>query len=306
MKKQSSLIAFFVVLYCFGYFVVSTILYYLSVSQGYGGIGLPLFGGGDDGVTYSKQAIDIANNLPVELTSIHALVLGYILKIFNSENLFLLKVFQYSADVMLAFVALVILKKTVKTYKVYNVSAIILLLLLLYYPSLLLNSTLSLYRDIWICLYYLLSILFFSNLFVVKSRWPFLFNAFMLVMSVIMLGGYRKYALISFLIGSFVYLFFIWNRKRKVNYNKIFLVSIIGFSIAYTFLRTVTMPYVNLSFQGVLKYRQDSLDIYSGGSQMWISLDQPNIVWFYFNYFYSLISNTFGPLPWQISGGSHY
>ena len=124
----------------------------------------------------------------------------------------------------------------------------------------------------------------------------------MFIISVSLLGGYRKYALMSFLIGSTFYLIFIGWKKRKLPFKKSIAAIVIGFSIVYTFLRTFIVPYVGLSFQSVLDYRQ--LSLFAGGSQMGISLDQPNIVLFYFNYLYSLISNIFGPLPWQINGGA--
>ena len=113
MRNQSYLLAFFVVLYCFFYFSLTSTFYLLSLSQGYDGLGLPMFGGGDDGVFYLEQAKNIANDLPAILTSIHALIYGFIFIIFNTENIFVLKSFNYIGNVLLAVVALLTLRKNV-------------------------------------------------------------------------------------------------------------------------------------------------------------------------------------------------
>ncbi|AZV45333.1 hypothetical protein BAOM_4755 [Peribacillus asahii] len=304
MNRNISLLAFFTIVYCFVYFVLSSIVYFISLSQGYGGLALPLFGGGDDGKRYAQEAINVAKDLPATLTSIHALVLGYVLKIFHSENLFLLKAFNYLGNVLLALVSLVILKRTVKAPKVYNVSAFVLLLLLICYPSLLLNSSMSIIRDAWICLYYLLAILFFSNIFMKGNHKSILLNIVFLIIVVYLLFGYREYALLSCIMGSLLYLFFLKSKKPKRSNKKIILFSLILFAIVYTSLRSYTIPIVNMSLQDALMYRQSGIELFTGGSQMNISLDQSNVVLFLINYVYSIISNAFGPFPWQITGVS--
>ena len=206
---QRFLIPFFIVLYCFLYFLLTSSFYFLSLSQGYEGLGLPLFGGGDDGVFYAEQAKNIANGLPAILTSVHALIYGYIFKLFNTESIFILRLFNYIGNVFLAIVSLLMLRKTVSYKMNFSTPGIVLVVLLLYYPSLLLNTNLSIYRDVWICFYYLWSIMLFANLFIVKSRWPLLINFILLMVSVSLLGGYRKYALMSFLTGSVFYFIFI-------------------------------------------------------------------------------------------------
>ncbi len=302
MKKKSSLLAFFIVIYSLSYFLLTSIFYLLSLSQGYEGLGLPMFGGGDDGVFYVEQAKNVANNEPAILTSIHVLIFGFIFKVVGTENIFILKLFNYIGNILLAVVSLLILRKAVGHEKGFGTSAIVLITVLLYYPSLLLNTNLSLYRDVWVCFYYLWSILLFANLFIVKSRWPFLINFILLLTSLSMLGGYRKYALMSFIIGSVFYLLFIGGKKSRLPFKRSLVTLVLVFSVAYTFLRNFTVPYIGLSFQNVLDYRQSALTL--GGSQMGISLDQPNIVFFYLNYLYSWVSNVFGPLPWQINGGA--
>ncbi|MBO0588601.1 hypothetical protein [Sporosarcina sp. E16_8] len=302
MYKQLKIPLILFLTYCLSYLMLSTVFYTLSLSQGKDGLELAFFGGGDDGAIYAEQAGNIANSLPAVLTSIHAWILGQILKLFNSESIFLLKLFNITGNFFLLITALFTLRKTVGVKKESGTGAAILILFLLYYPSLLLNSTLSIYRDVWICFYYLLSIYLFSTLWIVKSRCPFLLNFILLMASVGMLGGYREYALLSFLIGSICYLIFIGRKNSRLSFKKIIMAIVVGFSIAYTFLRDTTIPYVNLSFQTVLDYRHSPYNI--GGSQMNISLDQPNVFLFAINYFHSFISNVLGPLPWQINSGA--
>ncbi|OMF59363.1 hypothetical protein BK139_13255 [Paenibacillus sp. FSL R5-0490] len=302
MSKQNSLLALFFSLYCLVYFIITSILYYISISLGYDGLGIPFFGGGDDGEFYAEQARNIATNQPAILTSIHALVLGYILKIFNSDSIFLMKGFNYIGNILLAFIALFILKKTVKVPHVFNVSAIIMLIFFICYPSYLINSSLSIYRDTWISVYYILSVFAFISLFIQKGKPSKLFNAIILILSMSLLGGYRSYALLSFIIGSCIFLLFHRNKKEVRSGNKVIFISLIGFAFIYTAFRTYTFPIVGMSLQDALMYRNTAIELFAGGSQLNISLNQPNFILFLINYSYSVLSNALGPFPWQISG----
>ncbi|MGE7922551.1 hypothetical protein ACQKND_05145 [Viridibacillus arvi] len=67
----------------------------------------------------------------------------------------------------------------------------------------------------------------------------------------------------------------------------------------YTFLKPYMFPIVNLSLQDILSYRVDNMELFAGRTQMNISLDQSNVFLFYVNYFNSIVSNAFGPFPWQ-------
>lgn len=302
MSQQSKILSFFIVLYCLVYFLTTTAFYFISIFKGYGGLSLPMFGGGDDGQFYVKEAIKVYRDYPAHLTSIHSLILGYLMKILNTQHIFILKTFNYLGNLLLILVALRILKKSFIQQHSYNFAAIILIFLLMLYPTLFLISNMSIYRDIWICLYFLLSLNFFANICVVKSSKPVLINFLFLILSIGMLGAYRDYALLSFIIGSILFTILIkWN-KRRIKITRTVISFLLIFSIIYTFFKNYTVPYVNLSLQSALEYRRLGLNLFSGGSQMGISLDQSNIILFYLNYFYSIVSNTFGPLPWQING----
>ena len=58
-----------------------------------------------------------------------------------------------------------------------------------------------------------------------------------------------------------------------------------------------------MSLQDALMYRNSAVEgNYGGGSQMMITLNQPNFVGFITNYLHSYLGNLLGPLPWHIKG----
>lgn len=291
----------YIVGYSLLYFLLSTSIYFVSVNSGYNGLSLPIFGGGDDGQFYYEQAMKFANGEPYIYTSIHVWVLGIVLSVFNTDNVMILRFFNYISSILLLIIALLILKK-INSNKTYHTSATLLVMFLAFYPSLLLNSTLSIYRDSWIYAFFLWALYLFINVFISKGKWPKLINLVLLVFVMIMLGGYRKYALLSFLIGSMIYLIMKMLSKKKISLYKISGILFIGLSVFYILFREFKFPIIGLSFSDVLQYRQ--LNLETGGSQMGISLDHSNIILFYVNYLYSLMSNFIGPFPWQITGGS--
>lgn len=298
MKIQMYL---YVVGYSILYFLLSVTIYFISFSNGFNGLALPVFGGGDDGQFYYEQTLKFINDESYVYTSIHIWILGIILKVFNTENVMVLRIFNFTGSFLLIILALLILKK-IATFKAFHISASLLVVLLSFYPSLLLNSTLSIYRDVWIYTFFLWCSYLFINIFIAKGRWPRIVSCILLIVGMLTLGGYRKYALLSFLIGAGIYLFLNLLNRKNLNLLKVSGILFVGLSVFYIFFRNMKIPVLGLSFSDVLKYRQLGLE--AGGSQMGISLDQPNVLLFYVNYLYSLISNFIGPLPWQVTGGS--
>ncbi|MGE7796321.1 hypothetical protein [Lysinibacillus fusiformis] len=298
MKIQTYL---YVVGYSILYFLLSVTIYFISFSSGFNGLALPVFGGGDDGQFYYEQTLKFINDESYVYTSIHIWILGIVLKVFNTENVMVLRIFNFTGSFLLIILALLILKK-IATFKAFHISASSLVVLLSFYPSLLLNSTLSIYRDVWIYTFFLWCSYLFINIFIAKGRWPRIVSGILLIVGMLTLGGYRKYALLSFLIGAGIYLFLnVFNRKN-LNLLKVSGILFVGLTVFYIFFKNMKIPVLGLSISDVLKYRQLGLE--AGGSQMGISLDQPNVLLFYVNYLYSLISNFIGPLPWQVTGGS--
>lgn len=300
-KKMKIQLFIYIAGYSLIYFLLSTGLYFISVNSGYNGLSLPLFGGGDDGQFYYEQAMHFANGEPYIYTSMHVWILGIILAIFNTDSVMVLRLFNLLSNALIVIFSLLILKKITKG-GTFHLAATMLVLLLTFYPSLLLNSTLSIYRDSWIYAYFLWAIYLFINLVISKGKWPRMINFVLLLFVLVLLGGYRKYALLSFIVGGMVYLLIKLISKKKVSFIKIGGLLFIGLSVFYVLFRNFTFPVVGLSFSDVLQYRQANLE--AGGSQMGISLDHSNILLFYANYLYSVMSNFIGPFPWQLTGGS--
>lgn len=158
---------------------------------------------------------------------------------------------------------------------------------------------LSIYRDVWIyCLYTLCTFFSVRVIFGRKNRFR---NFILLLPSLWLLGEFRGYALISFLITILVY--FTFKKLKALKKPSVYLVLlIIGAGIYYSYFMDFKVPYVNMSLNDVLNYRNYFLGEAAGGSQMWISLDQPFFGTFLINYLHSYIGNLLGPLPWHISG----
>lgn len=71
--------------------------------------------------------------------------------------------------------------------------------------------------------------------------------------------------------------------------------AIIVFTIYYTFFIDLTLPIVHMSLRGALAFRQLGVEVLNGGSNMYINLNQSNIILFLLNYLYSFIGNLVGP-----------
>lgn len=303
MTSKQSVSALLFTIYCILFFSLSTLFYFLSIYTGGNGLAIAMFGGGDDGAFYYEQALNIVKGQPAILTSIHALILGWILKFFQTDEVFLLRAFNFIGNVLTLFVGLKVVSILQGEKKILS-AKVIFTVLLAYYPSFLLNSNLSIIRDTWIIFYYLLSLLLLLNVLRLKHIPYKLANFVLLFISLWLLFGYRKYAVLGFVVASILYfIFFHFKRNRKA-LKRVVAVLFIGFSIVYTFLQSFKFPIVQLSIKDILLYRSNAMDIYAGGSQMNISLDKSNVILFYLNYFYSVISNAVGPFPWQFTGVS--
>lgn len=289
------------------YFILTTILYFMSLRQGNEGVTVNLFGGGDDGFFYWQQAKNVANGSNWVKTSIYPLIIGNLLKITGLEDVYIIRIFNYIGFVFLVLVSmrLINLQYTcdleIDNHKVIYNSKIKILLFFLIYLSLHMNVYLSIYRDIWIYLFYLISVYLSSKILFYKKNNLFYILSFLF--SFWMLSGFRDYAALSFILSLIV--FFLYRKIKSFNNSKkIFLLGVILLAIYYTFFIDFNVPLVNKSLRDVLNYRTSSLDSFSGGSQMWINLAQPNFILFLLNYGYSYIGNLIGPLPWHISSFS--
>ena len=143
---------------------------FISLNLGNDGVSIKLFGGGDDGYFYWTQARNIANEQPAILTSIYPLIIGYLTKITGIENVYIIRLFNYCGFVLLTLLSIklieVIIKLENKEKELTNIkeytylAQLIILIGYLCYVSLIMNVNLSIYRDIWIYLLYVLCMFF--------------------------------------------------------------------------------------------------------------------------------------------------
>lgn len=287
------------------YFVLTTLIFFLALKDGNDGIALKIFGGEDDGFFYWAQAKNVAAGKEWIRTSIYPLILGYLIKITNIESVYIIRLFNFVGFLLLLLVS----KKVVKSqfafesnktlHKYYNKSNVLLLICFLMYASLQMQVSLSINRDIWIYMFYTLSVYLSIKMIYYKENRLFYFVA--LLPCLLMLGEFRDYALLSF--GISLLITFCYSKISLFNNSKRGLVFlIIGFVLYYSFFKEFTVAGMSLS--KALNYRYDGVISNTTGSQMGINLDQPNVILFFLNYVHSYIGNLLGPLPWHISGFS--
>ena len=157
---------------------------------------------------------------------------------------------------------------------------------------------LSILRDVWIYALYVLSTILSIKLMFYKKNKIIYFLA--LSSSLWLLGEFRRYALFSFILSLAVCFTVKKSKFFKKKKRLLFIVTFL-FGVLYTVLVDYTFPIVNMSLGKALSYRLVSLELLSGGSQMWISLDQTDFVLFLLNYIHSYIGNLLGLLPWHIT-----
>lgn len=285
------------------YFLLTTIIFLLSMKSGNDGVTLSIFGGGDDGFFYWKQIQNIYEGKPWIRTSIYPLIIGSIMKLTGISSVYLIRILNYFVFIFLIMFSMYLIKFQFRCdkYKIesqymYN-SRVLLLLFFLFYVSIQMNVNLSIYRDVWIYMIYTLCVyLSIKIIFLKKNR---LFRIFPMLLFLWLLGEFRKYALLSFLFATGIYFVY---RKIKIirNSKRFILLSLFMLGLYYTFLIDFTI--MDMSLKEALNYRASSLNAYSGGSQMNINLDQPNYFMFLINYMHSYTGNLLGPLPWHVSG----
>lgn len=285
------------------YFILTTSIFYLSLNEGYNGITLKIFGGGDDGFFYWSQAKNVMAGEPWIKTSIYPLILGYLLKLTNIESVYIVRLFNFTGFLLL----LLISKKLIKIqflydsndafYRYFNKANTLLLICFLFYVSLQMQVNLSIYRDIWIYMFYALSV--YLSIKIIYFKKNKLYYSVALLLSLGMLGGFRDYALLSFLI-SLIIMFCYSKIKVFRNSKRGLFFLFLGFILYYSLFLDFTVA--DLSLRRALNYRMDGLTTYSGGSQMGINLAQSNVIVFFLNYLHSYIGNLLGPLPWHVSG----
>jgi len=313
VRKNKFLVLSLMQLVYIFYFTLTTLIFFISFNSGYEGVTIRIFGGGDDGFLYWDLAQSIARGFSLEdlwIPSIYPIILGYVLKFTNSSSVYTIRIFNYLGFILFTICGLKMIdliyswnkEKNLWNIKAKNRAKIVFLLCLMFYASFVAYSVLSIYRDIWIYTFYLLSVFISLKLIFYRPRRVIWF--LLLIFSVAILGKFRGYALLSFVVCLAVYFFYIKIFKKLKRPGLLVLICVLLFAFYYSFFMDFKIPYVNMSLSDALNYRQSGLDVYAGGSQMNISLHQPSFVVFLINYLHSYMGNLLGPLPWHIRGGA--
>lgn len=305
MREKKLLFLFMQQLVVVTYFSLTSLFFLLAFNKDHEGISLNLFGGGDDGYFYWEQAKNISHGQDAILTSIYPVIIGYLLKITGIENVYIIRLFNLLGFIILLIlsyytVSLIFKFNDIRLEKSYIYDAKNLLLIcFLCYSSLLMYANLSIFRDIWIYSLYLLSVILSIKL--IFQRNNKLLNIFLLLPVLWLLGEFRSYALLGFVLSISCYFFYKILIKR---FNLVFIIFsiFVVYGVYYTIYIDFNVPIVNKSLRDILNYRWSGLTIYFGGSQMNIRLDESNYFIFLINYVHSYIGNLIGPLPWHIKG----
>ncbi|MFQ3726949.1 hypothetical protein ABLV92_06670 [Staphylococcus equorum] len=285
--NQSKFILYFLI-FTLLIFILNIVFYMYSMYIGLDGFDVNMFGGGSDGSFYAQEAINFAESNPYIYTSIHIPILGSILKVFGTENLFILKLFNQIGNILLLVVTIylsILIMGKINYKKMFFV-----ILINLIYPSLLILSTISIYRDSWILFYYILALCFLIQYIKNGSN---VFN-FLFLVTLIPLFLYREYAIIPLII-----IYILYHLMKFINLKILLLILFICMNITLIFFRDFEFPVINMSLADALSFREQGVEMMDGGSQLNINLETTNIFNFYANYFYSFISTVFGPFIWQ-------
>lgn len=304
MNKKQKIYIFIIQAIVVATLLLSVAVFYLASRQGNDGVTLQIFGEGDDGAFYWAQALNVKEGLPWIRTSIYPLIIGNILKFFNSDNVYLIRLFNSIGFFLLMMASLKLVKLQYKDESYafqeehYTDSKIMILLMLMFYLSLQMNIHISILRDIWLYYLYVQNMVMGVNILLKKQ--VNIYYILFWIFSLWLMGQFRAYILVSYIASIFVYFLYMAMSKRgRITSLVVVLVILLG--LYYTFLMDFNMPFVNKSMRDGLTYRLSYLTEISGGSQMGINLIQPNYLFFLVNYLRSLIGNFIGPLPWQVN-----
>ncbi|RIO19977.1 hypothetical protein, partial [Staphylococcus saprophyticus] len=133
MKSNQVKFILYILFFTLIIFLLNSFFYLYSKSIGLDGFDTKLFGGGSDGSFYAEQAIKFAENSSYIYTSVHIPILGMILKIFGTENLFILKLFNQMGNILLVLATIYLSTLITDKIKYNNLCLIILINIL--YPS---------------------------------------------------------------------------------------------------------------------------------------------------------------------------
>lgn len=288
----------------FYYLLATTVFYALAIYATGNGVSYHLFGEGDDGVFYWEQAMNVFYDLSWIRTSIYPWVIGKLMQVIGTESVFAIRLFNFVGMALLIHFALKLVAVQLATTelgekeeRVRHYAYLYALFCFIVYISLFINITTSIYRDVWIYMLYIAAT-YLAIRWLFEKNWTYFL---LLIPTVWLLGEFRTYALLSFVMATVLWLTLQVMRKI-VGPFVILTLALVIFGIIYTFFMDVQVPIVDKTLRSALQYRSDGIGFLAGGSQMGIRLDASNYFGFLFNYVHSYLGNLVGPLPWDVRG----
>lgn len=288
----------------FYYLLATTVFYALAIYATGNGVSYHLFGEGDDGVFYWEQAMNVFYDLSWIRTSIYPWVIGKLMQLIGTESVFAIRLFNFVGMALLIHFALKLVAIQLATTelgekeeRIRHYAYLYTLFCFIAYISLFINITTSIYRDVWIYMLYIAAT-YLAIRWLFEKNWTYFL---LLIPTVWLLGEFRTYALLSFVMATVLWLTL--QAVRKVAGPFVILtLALVIFGVIYTFFMDVQVPIVDKTLRSALQYRSDGIGFLAGGSQMGIRLDASNYFGFLFNYVHSYLGNLVGPLPWDVRG----
>lgn len=295
---EASIVKYLVLLY---YLLATTVFYTLAIYVTGNGVSYQLFGGGDDGAFYWEQAMNVFYDLSWIRTSIYPWIIGKVMQLIGTESVFAIRLFNFIGLVLLVHFALKLVAIQLETIdfgekgtEIRQRAYILTLFSFVAYISLFLNITTSIFRDVWIYMLYVTAT-YLAIRWLFEKNWTYFF---LLLPTIWLLGEFRTYALLSFLLATGIWLTLRTVKKPFI----LLLLTMLTFGVIYTFFMDIEVPIVNRTLRSALQYRTDGFGLSGGNSQMGIQLDSGNYIGFLINYVHSYFGNLIGPLPWHVKG----
>lgn len=299
MSKEVGVVKYLILFY---YLLATTAFYMLAIYTTGNGVSYHLFGEGDDGVFYWEQAMNVFYDLSWIRTSIYPWVIGKLMQLIGVESVFAIRLFNFAGVALLIHFALKLVSIQIVTSRfehkedeIRQQAYLFALLGFAAYISLFINITTSIYRDVWIYMLFVAAT-YLAIRWLFEKNWTYFI---LLIPTVWLLGQFRTYALLSFVMATAIWLA-IQFLSRVMRPMMIIFLVVVGFGLVYTFSMDVVIPIVDKTLRSALQYRSDGIGILAGGSQMGIQLEAANYVLFLANYMHSYLGNLIGPLPWHV------
>lgn len=269
-----------------------------SVSVGRRGLSPSVIGAGDDGDFYLRVAEqvartgEVAQGLPTPW--LWPSLIGRLMYHTGWGGTVPFKVILFAASLGTAWVGILLLRLLAADVLRARVPArieVALAGLLLLFPSMLLVTSYSIYRDAVIYFLAMTSVYFVYRV-LVRREWAY---GIPLALSAWSLFEFRWYAAVAVGVGALLWFPLTGGRTRGTLWKLSGVVAtfaILGVAIQFGLLDAI---------QENLEVR-DTFEVMGGGSNIGVSYTASSIVLWPFLYVYSFLSNAIGPLPNQING----